>query len=105
MEAGLTPGTYATLEGQAVDLSRTDDAKALADLLAGLGQPFGTGAPADDDDPFAPDGPDRGLGASALSLATGRAASSPGQSITGREVLLGTAFHLAGGGGPDAPRR
>ena len=42
---GLTPGAHATVAGQAVDLTRTEDGKALADLLAGLGQRFG--APAD----------------------------------------------------------
>ena len=106
--AGLAPGAQATLAGQAVDLSRTDDARALTDALTGLAQRFGApGGPAsNDDDPFARNGfgggPD--TPASALSPSNASVASSPARSMTGRELLLGSAFHLAGGGegaGPD----
>ena len=102
---GLTPGAHATVAGQAVDLTRTEDGKALADLLAGLAQRFGaSGGPAtNDDDPFARSGlgGDSASPASSLSPSTLGASSSPAQSMTGRELLLGSAFHLAGdGAGP-----
>ena len=102
---GLTPGAHATVAGQAVDLTRTDDGKALADLLAGLGQRFGAQAPANDEDPFSRSGLGGGADspASALSPSTRVAASSPAQTMTGRELLLGSAFHLAGDGDGAGP--
>ena len=53
--ASLTPGAHATLAGQAVDFSRTDDGEALAGVLTGLAQRFGApdGPAASDGDPFA----------------------------------------------------
>ena len=58
----LTPGAHATLAGQAVDLSRTDDGQALAGVLTDLAQRFGEpGGPAsNDDDSFARNGPGGG---------------------------------------------
>ena len=83
--SGLAPGAHATLAGQNVDLSQADDGKALTDVLTGLAQRFGARAPAANpqsfgDDPFARRGP---------SGAT--TASAP----TGRDLLLGSAFHVA----------
>ena len=102
---GLTPGAHATLAGQSVDLMRTGDGKALAETLTGLAQRFGAQAPANDDDPFARNGPGGGPSspASGLSPPTLGAASSPAQTVTGRELLLGSAFHLAGAGDGSGP--
>ena len=99
---GLAPGGHATLAGQAVDFSRTDDGKALADVMAGLAQRFGAQAPANDDDPFGRNAPGGGA-VSALSPSTLGAASSPAQTMTGRELLLGSSFHLAGAGDGSGP--
>ena len=91
------------LAGQGVDLSRTEHGKALTVMMAGLAQRFGGQMPTNDDEPFARSGLGGDPTASALSPSTGRAASSPGQSMTGRDVLLGSAFHFAGpadGAGP-----
>ena len=97
--AELAPGAHATLSGQSLDLSRTDDAKALADVLAGLAQRFGEpGGPAsNDDDPFARYRPGGGRNSPA------GAASSPGQSMTARELLLESSFHVAGPGDGPGP--
>ena len=108
LEGGLTPGAHATLAGQAVDFSRTEDGQALAGVLTGLAQRFGEpGASASSDgDPFERSGFGGGPGsrASSLSPPTLGTASSPGQSITGRALLLGSAFHLAGAGGGSGPQ-
>ena len=103
---GLTPGMHATLAGQPVDLMRTGDGKALAEVMTGLAQRFGApGGPANDDDPFARNGFGGGAGSpgSALSPSTPGAASSPAQSVTGRELLLGSSFHLSGAGDGSGP--
>ena len=102
---GLTPGAHATLAGQPVDLMLTDDGKALAETLTGLAQRFGAQAPANDGDPFARNGLGGGPSspASGLSPSTLGAASSPARTVTGRELLLGSAFHLAGGGDGSGP--
>ena len=91
----LSPGAHATVAGQSLDLTKADDAQALANVMAGLAQRFGEpGGPAANDDPFAPQG-------------TGRAWNDPTaaapQSMTSRELLLGSAFHLATDGGGSAP--
>ena len=102
---GLTPGAHATLAGQPVDLTRTDDGKALAEVMTRLAQRFGAQAPANDDGPFGWNGLGGGPAspASALSPSTLGAPSSPAQSMTGRELLLGSAFHLAGAGDGSGP--
>ena len=47
LSGGLAPGAHATLAGQSVDLSKTDDGQALTDVLTGFAQAFGApGAPA-----------------------------------------------------------
>ncbi|MCY4558835.1 MAG: hypothetical protein OXF79_21135, partial [Chloroflexi bacterium] len=88
----LAPGAHATLAGQGVELARTGDGRALADTLTGLAQ-----APADGD-PFARRGMGRGWNAPASALS-----SSPAISLTGRELLLGSSFHVAGGGEGSGP--
>ncbi len=107
---GLAPGAHATLAGQNVELSRADDGKAFTDALTGLAQHFGTRAPVDDHGsgpgagaaggPFARHGPGDSLGAPG---ATASAASSPAQAMTGRELLLGSSFHVAGTGEGSGP--
>ena len=84
--AGLAPGAHATLAGQPLDLSKADDGKALADALTGLAQRFGAQAPAADplssrDDPFA--------------LTRGPSAATTASAPTGRDLLLGSSFHVA----------
>ena len=92
----LSPGAHATVAGQSLDLADADDAKALADVMAGLAERFGErGGPAPNDDPFT-----RNEASRAWNDPTAPAA----QSMTSRELLLGSAFHLAtdgGGAGPD----
>ena len=94
LERRLTPGAHATLAGQPLGLARTGDGTALADTMSGLARAFGdAGAPAPDDGPFA-----------SLHDAAGawndRAAA---RSMTGRELLLGSSFHLASEGEGTAP--
>ncbi len=98
LEADLAPGAHATLAGQALDLSQAGDGKALADAMTGLAQAFGApGAPAaDEDDPFAR----HGLGGAWNAPATATAAARP---VTGRELLLGSSFHLSSGGDGSGP--
>ena len=97
LEGGLAPGAHATLAGQSVDLSKADDGKALAEVLTGLARTFGApGAPAaEESDPFAR----HGVGGSW----NAPAASSPARSVTGRELLLGSAFHVAPEGDGSGP--
>ena len=86
---GLAPGAHATLAGQALDLSKAEDGKALAEAMTGLARAFGApGAPAADDDPFARYGPGGTWDAPG-------AVSAPARSMTGRELLLGSSFHVA----------
>ena len=88
LAGGLAPGTHATLAGQSLDLSRADDGKALAEAMTGLARAFGASdAPAANDDPFARHGPSREWNESAATTAA--------RSMTGRELLLGSSFHLA----------
>ena len=93
----LTPGAHATLAGQRLDLTRADDAEALAGAVTGLARAFGAEeAPAvRDDDPFARPR-DR-------AAAWNDPAATAGYSMTGRELLLGSAFQLATDGGGAAP--
>ena len=86
---GLAPGAHATLGGQSLDLSKADDAQALAGAVTGLARAFGASeAPAvRDDDPFARPR-DR-------AAAWNDPAATTGSSMTGRELLLGSAFHVA----------
>ena len=90
LAGGLAPGAHATLGGKSVDLSKTDDGQALAGVLTGFAQAFGApGAPAADDDPFARHGLGDGW--------NNPAASAAPRSLTGRELLPGSAFHVAPG--------
>ena len=94
LAGGLAPGAHATLAGQPLDLSKAEDGKALAEVLTGLAQTFGApGAPAaNDDDPFDPS-VRHGFGG-----ARNEPATTAARSVTGRELLLGSSFHVAGTG-------
>ena len=95
LEGGLAPGAHATFAGQPLDLSKAEDGKALTGVLAGLAQTFGAPAATADDpgsvsgagEPFAR----RGIGGRWSDPAAGTTA----RSIAGRELLLGSAFHVA----------
>ena len=91
LEGGLAPGAHATLAGQPLDLSKADDGKALATVLTGFAQAFGapSAPPSDEDDPFA--------------LTRGPSAAATADAPTERELLLGSAFHLAGKGEGSGP--
>ena len=94
--AGLSPGAHVSLAGQPLDLSQADDAQALSETLTGLARAFGApGAPADDD-PFERHGPSGAWDDPAT-------ASAPARSMTGRELLPGSSFHVAGGGEGSGP--
>ena len=97
LDADLTPGAHVTLAGQSLDLTNTDDAEALAETVTGLARAFGASeAPAANDDPFARSRDGAG--------AWNDPAATAGHSMTGRELLLGSTFHLASpgaGAGPD----
>ena len=96
LQGGLSPGAHATLAGQRVDLLKADDGKALAETLTGLARTFGApDAPANDDDPFA----HHGLSDPWKDSAT----TATARSITGRELLLGSSFHVAGTGDGAGP--
>ena len=97
LAGGLTPGAHATLAGQGVDLTKTDDGRALADVLTGLAQTFG--APSD---PAA--GEDGLLARHGLNDPwNGPGTATTARSITGRELLLGSSFHVAGTGEGSGP--
>ena len=98
-------GAQVTVGGQTVDLARTGDAAWVGQTLTSLARLLGaSGGPEPADDPGSGSGaggwPGTGLGA-------GRSPAPPGgapmRAVSGRELLLGSAFHLAregDGGGP-----
>ena len=90
-------GAQMTVGGQSVDLSRADGEGTVGQALTGLARALGAGSgPAAEAD----EGPgawrDRRGGAWDDPAGAGSA-----QSVTGRELLLGSAFHLASDGGRD----
>ena len=89
-------GSHLTVAGQRLDLARTGDARALADVLTGFAQAFGAPAApaapaAADDDPFARPGLTHGWEDPAV--------ASPARRVTGRDLLLGTSFRAVLGRG------
>ena len=103
LSGGLAPGAHATLAGQSVDLTKTDDGQALTDVLTGFAQALGApGAPANDD-------PGSGAGAGPFARhGLGSAWNDPvttsgARPVTGRELLLGSSFHVAGTGEGSGP--
>ena len=105
LTGGLSPGAHATVAGESVDLLRMEDGQALTDVMTGFARAFGApGAPAADDDP----GSGAGAGSFARhGLGSGwngpNAISAPARSMTGRELLLGSSFHVAGTGEGSGP--
>ena len=114
--AGPLAGAQVTVGGQSVDLAETDDEAALAQALTAvaraLGAPAGP-APGGGDDGFpgsGPSGSESGTGGwpgTGLGLrgspTLDSAAGTPGRLPEGRELLLGSAFHLAREGDGRAP--
>ena len=103
LSGGLAPGAHATIAGQSVDLSKTEDGQALTDVLTGFAQAFGApGAPAND-------APGSGAGAGPFArhgLGNGwndPVTTSGARPVTGRELLLGSSFHVAGTGEGSGP--
>ena len=89
------PGAHATLGGQTLDLSHSDDGKALVDAITGLARALGArDAPAPDDGSFAN---------GTVGTWDAPAATAPARLVTGREQLLGSAFHLASQGQRSGP--
>ena len=95
LSAPLT-GAEVTLGGQRVDLARTEDEAWLGETLTSLARAFGA---SEEPGPEGDGWPGTGLGARMSPAPDG----SPARSMTGRELLLGSAFHLAGGGESGGP--
>ena len=94
--AGLAPGAHVTLAGQALDLSKAEDGRALAEAMTGLARRFGASEATANDDP----GSGSGAGGPFAQPGLGdpwndRATATAPRSMTGREVLLGSSFHVA----------
>ena len=93
-------GARVTVGGQSVDLAATDDGAALTQALTAVAQALGaSSAPAPANGDEAGGWRETGLGVREAPAATG----APGRLPAGRELLLGSAFHLATdgeGGGP-----
>ena len=89
--SGPTGGSQVTLGGQSIDLSSlsADSAEARRSLAGALGA-------AEDDDPLAGPGP---LEAARAGSWDDPETGGTVRSLTGRELLLGSSFHLAAGGG------
>ena len=89
--SGPAPGSRVTLGGQSIDLSSlsADAADARRTLAGALGA-------AEDDDPLAGPGP---LEAARAGSWDDPETGGTVRSLTGRELLLGSSFHLAAGGG------
>ena len=88
-------GAQMTVGGQSVDLSRADGEGTVGQALTGLARALGAGSgPAPEADEGPGVWPGRRDGAWDDPAGAGSA-----QSVTGRELLLGSAFHLASDGG------
>ena len=92
-------GAQVTVGGQRVDLTATEDSEAVAQALAGFARALGA---RDAPGPEGEEAPGGWLGERGAGWNDATAASAP-RRMTGRELLLGSAFHLAregDGGGP-----
>ena len=100
-------GAQVTVGGQRVDLAQTEDGAALTQALTGLARVLGASeSPAPGDgfgsgpgQTWAGGWPGTGLGR----VQTAAPGSTPAREITGRELLLGSAFHLAREGDGTGP--
>ena len=94
--SGPLTGAQVTVGGQSVDLAQKKDEAWLGQTLTSVARALGAAeAPGSEDDGW----PGTGLGSRDSPVAAG----TPARDITGRELLLGSAFHLAAegdGGGP-----
>ena len=92
-------GAHVTVGGQSVDLARTKDETWTQQTLVSLARALGASeAPGPEDD----GSPGSGLGRLGYEE-PGGVAGAPGRTVSGRELLLGSTFHLASegdGGGP-----
>ena len=89
-------GGQVTVGGQSVDLAATEEEAWLGQTLTSVAQALGAPAgPAPEDDGW----PGTGLGA----LEPAASGSAPMREISGRELLLGSAFHLATEGDGTGP--
>ena len=89
-------GAQVTVGGQRVDLAQSEDGAALAQALTGLARVLGASeSPAPGDDGW----PGSGLGVRESPTLD----SAPARSMSGRELLLGSAFHLSAEGDGAGP--
>ena len=108
-------GAQVTVAGQTMNLAELEDdaflGRTLTSIAQIMGAPSGPGQAANDPGSgsfgsgpgHAGAGPGSGTGLGLGNWATPTATSAPGRLMTGRELLLGSAFHLAkegDGGGP-----
>ena len=89
-------GAQVTVGGQSVDLGQTRDGAALAQALTGVARALGAS-----EGRAAEDGPGSGSGAG-LGGSAGLD-GAPRREVSGRALLLGSAFHLAAGGDGTGP--
>ena len=97
-------GAQVTVAGQRVDLAQAEDGAALTQALTGLARAFGASkSPALGD---GPDGFETGPGSGPGQARAGDwpgTGGAPARRMSGRELLLGSAFHLAAEGDGTGP--
>ena len=95
LEGGLTPGAHATLAGRPVDVSGAEGGKAMTAVMTALAMAWGP-REAEAEGPAT-------RGADGL-LPDAPAATLAARSLTGRDILAGSSFHVVpeGGHGPAA---
>ncbi len=97
-------GAQVTVGGQTVDLARTEDEAWVGEALTSVARALGAR-----EEPVPGDGPGSGLGAGGWPgtglgrIQTVSPGGTPAREITGRELLLGSAFHLAREGDGTGP--
>ena len=95
--SGPLAGAQVTVGGQRIDLARISDGEGVAEAIAGLARALGAGG-----GPRPEAGPD-GWPETRSAWDYPASAGASARSLSGRELLLGSAFHLShdgGGGGP-----
>ena len=103
-------GAQVTVGGQSVDLAEAEDGAALTQALTAVARAFGASDQPAPDDGFGPGHGQAGAGAwpgaGLAARGTGwsdRTSVLPARSVTDRELLLGSAFHLAAEGDGGRP--
>ena len=94
--SGPLTGAELTVGGQRVDLARTKDEAWLAETLTSLARALGA---REEPEPEDGGGPGTGFGVRASPAAS----RAPARRVSGRELLLGSAFHLAAEGDGTGP--